>query len=588
MRTSFLQDLYLQRPITMIVLLSLLSVLPWIGLGDFSTKGEPREAAVSVSMIESGNYILPRAYADEFAYKPPMAHWMMAAASLPQGFVSEFSARLPSAIAFIVLITISLIFFGKRLSKFHEVFIAMLLLITCVEIHRAAMTTRVDMVLTTFLVAGLFQLYRWEEKLELKGLPVFIPLLLGCAVLTKGLVGIILPLFVFGVYLLLLRKYSLLVIVKALVYMGIASVFLPLLWYLAAWKQGGEAFLNVVIAESFGRFFHFNVPELTYNLGHENGAWYNFMTIFAGFIPWSVLFLFSLFGMKIRKPQQSWKAIVKGWWQALLSMDKVELFSLVSIVCILIFYTIPSSKRSVYLMPAYPFIALFLARYLLYLTEYRTKVTRIFATFLAALVSIVLVVIVLTISRVIDPVSIVSEYTSRASTLYTVNLVTTTLTSASILKGAVVCLLLAVLSILFYQLSRKINIKILYATIGLMLCVNMLIDGVIMRGIRNGTSCQVFAGRVLDEYPLNKDNMYVTNYPKEYANMYGLNFYLGNRFHNFETDQPETGYLFAGEKDFDKLQTKYGGKYVFNKLTSTEHAINEIRQPIVLCHFDRK
>ncbi len=588
MRTSFLQDLYLQRPITMLILISMISVLPWIGLGDFSTKGEPREAAVSVSMIESGNFILPRAYADEFAYKPPMAHWMMAVSSLPQGHVSEFSARLPSALAFIILITISLIFFAKRLPKFHEVFIAMLLLITCVEIHRAAMTTRVDMVLTAFMVAGLFQLYRWEEKLELKGLPVFIPILLGCAVLTKGLVGIVLPLFVFGVYLLMLRKYSLLIIIKALVYMGIASIFLPLLWYLAAWKQGGEAFLNVVVAESFGRFFHFNTPELTYDLGHENGAWYNFMTIFAGFIPWSVLFLFSLFGMKIHKPHQSFKEILKGWWNAILSMDKVKLFSLVSIVCIIFFYTIPSSKRSVYLMPAYPFIALFLAQYLLYLAEYRTKVTRIFATFLATLVSLVLVVVILTMSRVIDPVAIVSQFTSRESTLYTVKLVALTLTSPGVLKGLIVCLVLAVLAILFYQLSRKINIKILYATMGLMFCVNFLIDGVVMRGIRNGTSCQAFAERVMDEYPVNKDNMYVTNFPKEYYNMYGLNFYLGNRFHNFEKDQPVNGYLFAGERDFDKLQTKYGGQYAFSKLTSTEQSIDEIHQHIVMYRFDRR
>ena len=80
------------------------------------------------------------------------------------------------------------------------------------------MTTRVDMLLTTFIVIGLFQLYRWEDKLELKGLPIFIPLLLGCAVLTKGPVGVVLPLFVFGIYLLMLGQYSYLTIFKTLLY----------------------------------------------------------------------------------------------------------------------------------------------------------------------------------------------------------------------------------------------------------------------------------------------------------------------------------------------------------------------------------
>ena len=46
MRTPTLQYLYLQKPVTMMVVICIISVLPWIGLGDFSTKGEPREAAV--------------------------------------------------------------------------------------------------------------------------------------------------------------------------------------------------------------------------------------------------------------------------------------------------------------------------------------------------------------------------------------------------------------------------------------------------------------------------------------------------------------------------------------------------------------
>ena len=55
MRTPTLQYLYLQKPVTMMVVICIISVLPWIGLGDFSTKGEPREAAVAISMLETGN-----------------------------------------------------------------------------------------------------------------------------------------------------------------------------------------------------------------------------------------------------------------------------------------------------------------------------------------------------------------------------------------------------------------------------------------------------------------------------------------------------------------------------------------------------
>ena len=586
MRTPTLQYLYLQKPITMVIVICIISVLPWIGLGDFSTKGEPREAAVAVSMLETGNWVLPQVYANEFAYKPPLAHWLMAAASLPQGYVSEFTSRLPSALAFIILIGFTLVFFGKRL-RFQQAFIATLLLITCIEIHRAAMTTRVDMLLTTFIVSGLYQLYRWEDKLELKGVPIAIPALLGCAVLTKGPVGIILPLFVFGVYLLMLRKYSYLVIFKALLYAGISSIFLPLLWYVAAWKQGGDTFLNVMLAENFGRFFHLSTPDIHYNLGHENGVWYNFMTLAAGFVPWTIFFFFSLFGLKLHKPEKSVKEILANTWNNIRSMEKEKLFSLVALVCIIFFYSIPSSKRSVYLMPAYPFIAIFLAQYTLYITEYRTKVTRVFAAFMASITAVVVIAVALTMAGAIAPVKIASQYTSHQSTLEMVELVSNMFAYPCGLTICILIVLLAILATVYYQMFKKINIKILYATIALAFAINLLIDGVVMRGIRQGSSARPFAKQVQKEYPLDDMNMYVMNDLKTYANLYGLNFYLGNKFHNFGQEQPVSGFFFCTVKDLETVQKNYGDKYTFSLLTSTKNVIADVRQRIVLCSFLR-
>lgn len=589
MRTSFLQDLYLQRPVTFTVLICILSVLPWIAMGDFSTKGEPREAAVAISMLESGNFILPTSYADEFAYKPPMAHWLMALCSLPQGYVSEFTSRLPSALAFIVLIGFILAFFGKRVNKFQEAFIATCLLITCAEIHRAAMTTRVDMLLTMFMVVGLIQLYRWEEFQELKGLPITIPLLLGCAVLTKGPVGIILPLFVFGVYLLILNKYRFFTIVKALFYIGLSSLFLPMLWYIAAWRQGGEEFLNVVIAENFGRFFHLETPLIDYKLGHENGVWYNFMTLMVGFIPWTFLFIFSLFALKIHKPNSSLKAIWKKAWTRIRSMEKVRLFSLVALVCILFFYSIPSSKRSVYLMPAYPFIALFLAQYMIYLAEYKTKVVRFFAVFMFTVVSIATLALGLTMAGLIHPVSLVEPYSQEAHVLYTVETITGMITSPNLLTISIFILLFASVCTLGYQMFRKIYIKILYATFALMFCVNLLIDGVIMLGERRSKTTRFFAEQIKKDYPLGKDNVFVMNHPLEYKNLYSLNFYLGDIFHNFEEVQPQEGFFLSGDKDLEKVIKKYEDLYTFTPLTSTEREVQEdVRQIVVLSRFIRK
>jgi 4-amino-4-deoxy-L-arabinose transferase and related glycosyltransferases of PMT family len=112
-KSHFLQTLYLQKPLFLILLIATLSTLPWIGLGDFYTKGEPREAALAVSMIEKGEWVIPSSYADEFAYKPPLNHWLIAGFSLAltHGEVTPFTSRLPSAIAFIAMIGVCFMFF---------------------------------------------------------------------------------------------------------------------------------------------------------------------------------------------------------------------------------------------------------------------------------------------------------------------------------------------------------------------------------------------------------------------------------------------------------------------------------------------
>ncbi|MDR1455403.1 MAG: dolichyl-phosphate-mannose--protein mannosyltransferase [Tannerella sp.] len=586
MRTTALQYLYLQKPVSTMLLVALLAVLPWIAAGDFSTKGEPREATVAVSMLESGNWMLPRVYADEFAYKPPLTHWLMALFSLPQGHVSPFTARLPSALAYTALLTASLLFFGRKV-RFQEAFIATLLLFTCVEIHRAGMTARVDMLLTFFTVAGLMRLFWWENERELKGLPVVIPLLLSGAFLTKGPVGLILPVFVFGVYLLLLRKYSLFKIGKSLLYIGVASLFLPSLWYIEAWRTGGDDFLNVVLAENFGRFFHLSPGNIHYNLGHENGAWYNLVTLAAGFLPWTLLLFFSLFGLKTGKlgvPLKGWLARL---WLRIRTMDRIGLFSLTASVCIVFFYSLPSSKRSVYLMPAYPFIALFIARYLLYLAEYRSKVTRLYAGVLAALVATVALVAVFQMTGLVDIRSIAGRHVSSAATSATLDAVVRSL-SPGIPMALTGTLLLASLFTAVYQMRKKINIKILYATFFLVFSTHLFIDGVVMKNVRKEGSARPFAEEIRRTYGLDKTNVYVMNDLHAYHNMYGLNFYLGNCFRNFETEQPQAGFFLASERDAPSLTQRYGEEYAFQTLLISDNIIGDVRGRIVLSRFIRK
>jgi 4-amino-4-deoxy-L-arabinose transferase-like glycosyltransferase len=589
MRTSALQYLYLQKPVSTVILLCLISTLPWIASGDFSTKGEPREAAVAVSMLQTGDWTLPRVYADEFAYKPPLAHWLMAVCSLPQGAVSEFTSRLPSALAYTALMAFVMFFWGRKV-RFQEAFIATLLLLLCVEIHRAGMTARVDMLLTAFTVIGLIRLYRWEDAMELKGLPLTVPLLLSGAILTKGPAGVVVPLFVFGVYLLLLRKYSLLRIVKSITYAGVASLFIPLLWYIEAWRRGGDDFLQVMMAENFGRFFHLPQTQINYDLGHENGAWYNLVTLAAGLVPWTLLLLLSLRRVKIHLPSGGLKLWLKQWPKSisarLAQMDKTTLFSLVAALCIVFFYSLPSSKRSVYLMPAYPFITLFIARHMIRLAERRAHIVRLFAGILAGVVAAVTLLSVLQLAGAIDLYSLSQLCVRNAATLETFRAVAVAL-SPGWLPAAVLLLLTAAILTVCYQIYRKIHIKIIYASLFLVFCTNLYIDGVIMTGLRREGSARSFAAQVRQACPENQTGFYVMNNLRQYRNMYGLNFYLGNRFRNFETLQPSSGYLLATEDDYPKIAKRYETLYRFHLTLVSERIISDTKRKIVLCRFEK-
>ena len=120
-----------------IALLSMLVILPFLGETIFYSKGEPREAIVAFSMLESGNWILPVNYGTDIAYKPPFLYWAIAAISSLFGGVSEYSSRLPSAIAFLAMQLVFFSFIAKR-KGVKTAFLTSILLLSSFEVHRAA------------------------------------------------------------------------------------------------------------------------------------------------------------------------------------------------------------------------------------------------------------------------------------------------------------------------------------------------------------------------------------------------------------------------------------------------------------------
>lgn len=125
----------------------------------------------------------------------------------------------------------------------------------------------------------------------------------------------------------------------------------------------------------------------------------------------------------------------------------------------------------------------------------------------------------------------------------------------------------------------------LYATILLTFTVHLLVDGVVMPAYRHGQSAKAFAARIKQDYPLTKENIFVVNDLRHFRNLYGLNFYLGNCFHDLDNAQPASGYFVAGEQDMERIKQRYAEKYTFELLTTSEHSLQELHQKMTLYAF---
>lgn len=330
----------------------LLMFVPWLGMTPYNTKGEPREAIVAVSMLQSGNWILPVSFGADMPYKPPFLAWCIALISYPFGCVTEFTSRLPSALAAVCLAMSTFCFVTRRLGGAVQGALSAVILVSCVEVWRAAMACRVDMMLTAFIFGAMVLLYRYRET-GYRGFPWGALVCMTCGVLTKGPVGALLPCLVVGVFG-LLRGDRLWPLFGRLCVLALLSMVVPALWYWAAYKQGGDRFIALALEENIGRV----TGTMSYS-SHEKGLWYNFVTVALGVLPYTVLGVMALFVI-------DWRGMVnvKGCFQRfrhwLRSADAAKVFAVTATVVIFVFYCIPKSKRSVYLLPIYPFLAYFI------------------------------------------------------------------------------------------------------------------------------------------------------------------------------------------------------------------------------------
>src|SRR5207248_5251975 len=74
------------------------------GLGSLEIKGEEgRRILPAVTMLETGNYLVPQAGSEPYFRKPPLVNWLVATSFKLIGVRNEWTARLPSVLCVLLV-----------------------------------------------------------------------------------------------------------------------------------------------------------------------------------------------------------------------------------------------------------------------------------------------------------------------------------------------------------------------------------------------------------------------------------------------------------------------------------------------------
>ena len=321
-----------------LVLITLCGVLylPYLGNTPLFDKGEPREALAVQDIVQRGEWLFPLKRATAIPSKPPLFHWSAALISEVTGKLNETTIRFPSAL-YATLGVLLVYMLGRKLYGGEAGLIGGAILATTMVYADQALSARVDMTLCFFLTVSLVLFYSLYRGFLNHPLWYFILYgLVGIGTLAKGPLGILLPGLVIGGFLTLKRRWDLML--KLVFHPGvILTLLLALGWYGLAVSRGGEGFVNrQLLQENIERFFG--------GSGHNHPVNYYFSYLFSLGLPWSLFFPFMFWDVFKNHPAGSDDRLFLTSW----------------FLIMFVFFSLSAGKRSVYLLPLYPPLALLL------------------------------------------------------------------------------------------------------------------------------------------------------------------------------------------------------------------------------------
>lgn len=304
-----------------------------LGARDLWQPNEPTYGEAVREMHARGEWLLPTVNGTVFAEKPPLYYWAALVAARALGGVHEWSLRIPSALAGIlgVLLTYLLVvpYAGRERAR-----IAAALLATTYGYFWNSRSVQMDLLVTVSTLATILAVVRAADG----GAPparawALAGLAAGIGFLAKGPVAWICPGIVIVVYLVATRRARMLATPSLLAGAGIAvGVVAP--WLVALLATGHAGALREVLLRQ-------NVTRFLEGWDHRGPWWYYLYYFWIDAAPWS-WFVPLVPWLPDRDPEER----------------RLDLLAWVWLAGVIAFFSLSSSKRSAYMLPAAPAVAL--------------------------------------------------------------------------------------------------------------------------------------------------------------------------------------------------------------------------------------
>jgi 4-amino-4-deoxy-L-arabinose transferase-like glycosyltransferase len=324
--------------------LILLAVVGALWFGFLEMRGlyfpdEGRYAEIPREMLASGDWVTPHLNGVPYFEKPPLQYWATAAVFAVAG-VDEWTTRLwPAAAA--LLTVIAVLFTARRLFSVRAGWMAAAVLGSCWGYFLGSQFVTLDMTLTAFMTGALCafavaQDARADARIR-RRLMLLAWALCGLGVLTKGVVGLALPMLALGMYVAITRDLALL---RRLHIAAGLAVFLAIAapWFVLAELR------NPGFADFF--FVREHLMRYMQPVHHRAGPWWYFIPVSITFLmPWLPSMIAAMWHDR-RRPAFAAPAF------------DAQRFAWCSAAAILVFFSLSSSKLPAYIMPAIGAVAL--------------------------------------------------------------------------------------------------------------------------------------------------------------------------------------------------------------------------------------